>query len=446
MRVALPSLPRGLWISLAAASLLVLLQQQLLERRQPRLLALELQPHTSGPGALDLRFSRPMRRQSLARESRLLPALAHRWLGSDAHQRLLLQGDQALRSPLALRLAGVDRRGIALPPQSWWWDPRPHLLVVARVPGGEQLRLRTHGGRWRALSPVWPRIATVEPQADGRGVLFLTADGEGRQWLWRRSLRPRSLARRQGDLGPPELGELGLLWSRPVSFAHLSSNRRGDLLIQLGGLAPGSERSFWLDGRGRRHDLALKVSGPIRLLPEGEGMVVPTPDGLELRSLRGGESGRPQVLPGSRVLAALCPATGQALLVRHWPDYRRSLERVQPGAAPLTLWLGQEAVMAASCNQAGDRAWMLLNRWQGASHNEVVALDRRGRVLARRSLEPWSPEPGTPLSYDPAADQLLLTLRRDPREPARAALLDGRTLQLRRLEEPISQAHWLPPG
>lgn len=443
MRTSSRPLPRPIWMSLAGAVLLVLIQQQLLERRPPRLLSIEPQAHSSGPGALDLRFSRPMQRASLAADSRLQPSLAHRWLGEEAQQRLLLLPSQVVDEPLRLSLSGRDRRGRSLPPQQWRWDPRPHLLAVARVPGGEQLKLRGHDGAWQALSPVWARIPSVEPLADGRGVVFLAGDRRGRFQLWKRSLRPRSLVRGEDSPGAPQLGALQRLWHAPLSFAHISSNRRGDLLLQLGGEIPGDEQALWIDAGGRRHTLRLDLAGPVRLLPEGQGMVVPTPDGLELRSLSGQEA-RPQILPGSRVLTSFCPATGQALLMRHWPDYRRSLERVQPGAAPITLWIGQEAVMAASCNQSGDRLWMLLNRWQGHSTYTLVRLDGRGRIATQRRLDPWIPEPGLPLSYDAAADQLLLTLRRDPREPARAALLDGQSLQMRILPEPISQALWLP--
>ncbi|MFM7512934.1 MAG: hypothetical protein ACKO3F_06120 [Cyanobium sp.] len=423
------------------------MQQQILERRPPRLLNLEPQADSSGPGALDLRFSRPMQRQSLAEQSRVEPRIAHRWLGSDALQRLLLLPDQVLRTPLALRLRGIDRRGMPLPEQRWNWDPRPHLLVVAQVDGGEQLQLLTHAGTWLPLSPVWPRIPSVEPLASGRGVVLLAADPRDQRWnrLWKRSLRPRSLVRGHERLGPPLPGALEPLWPEPLSFAQISSNRRGDLVLQLGGLVPGSASGIWIEPGGRRHKLNLEVSGPIRLLPSGDGMVVPSPDGLELRGLRE-DGSTPQMLPGSRVLVAFCSASGEALLMRHWPDYRRSLERVQPGAAPVTTWLGVEAVMAASCNPSGDRVWMLLSRWQGQRRSEVVRLDRRGRLVARRDLAPWQPEPGTALSYDPVGDQLLLTVRRDPRLPAQPAFLDGATLRLRVLSKPISQSTWLPAG
>ena len=442
-------LPRPLLAALAGAALLVVVQQQLLERRPPRLLSLEPQVHSSGPAALDLRFSRPMERASLEARSRLAPALAHRWLGRDANVRLLLQPGQTVRGPLTLQLAGEDRRGRSLAPERWHWDPRPLLLVVAEVDGGEQLQVQHHDGRWQPISPVWRRLASVEPLADGSGVVVLAADRQGRQRLWKRSLRPRSLVRHPATLAPPQLGPLQALEPNPLSFAHLSSNRRGDLLMQLGPEAPGATVTRWIEPDGRRHDLMLPVSGPILLLPEGEGMVVPNPDGLELRSLRGALAGaaeRPQVLPGSRMLAAFCPASGEALLIRHWPDFRRSLERVQPGSAPITLWLGSEAVLAASCSPSGDRAWMLLNRWQAAVANELVRLDRAGRIEARLDLGAWAPEPGMPMGYDPVGDQLLLTLRRDPREPARPALVDGRTMALRILAKPVRQALWLPGG
>lgn len=439
------ALPRTLWIALGAALLLAIGQQQLLERRPPRLLQLQPQPFSSGPGALELRFSRPMRRSSLAVASRLTPPLAHRWQGSEDVLRLLLMPDQRLLQPLALDLAGADRRGQALPAQRWWWDPRPYRLVVAQVSGGEQVQLISHEGRPLPLSPVWHRIPTLEPLADGRGVVFLASDSSGHQELWLRRLKPRTLARRRQELGPPRPGELRRLVAGPLGYAHLSSNSLGDLLVQTAAPVPGGERTLMMDRRGRPRRLGLQVSGPIRLLPGGEGMVVPVPEGLELQSLDGDAQDAP-ILPGNRQVSAFCPATGRGLLVRHWPDYRRSLEQLQPGSAPRTVWIGSEGLMAAACDQTGDRLWMLLNRWRGTPENEIVRLDASGRILGRRDLGDWRPEAGTGLSHDPVGDRLLLSVRRDPREAARPALLDGRSLELRILPEPVSQAVWLPPG
>lgn len=82
------------------------LQQQLLLQRPPRLLELRSTTASSGPAALDLRFSRPMRRASLALGSSLEPRLAWRWLGEDNPLRLLLLPQQTIPGPLQLLLAG----------------------------------------------------------------------------------------------------------------------------------------------------------------------------------------------------------------------------------------------------------------------------------------------------------------------------------------------------
>ncbi len=81
---------------LAAGLALALLQQQLLLRRLPRLLELEPSTASSGPASLDLRFSRPMRRSSLVRSSRLHPQLAWKWLGDGNPLRLLLLPGQTI--------------------------------------------------------------------------------------------------------------------------------------------------------------------------------------------------------------------------------------------------------------------------------------------------------------------------------------------------------------
>ena len=86
------------WL-LAAAGLLGLVQQQILLRRPPRLVRVQPALASSGPGALDLRFSRPMQRTSLRDQSRLQPALAHQWLGEANPLRLLLAGGQRLTQP-----------------------------------------------------------------------------------------------------------------------------------------------------------------------------------------------------------------------------------------------------------------------------------------------------------------------------------------------------------
>ena len=113
--------PNPVSLVLAAGIALALLQQQLLLRRPPRLLELKSSTASSGPAALDLRFSRPMQRSSLERSSALAPQLKSTWLGEGNPLRLLLLPQQTIRGPLQLLLAGIDRRGLPLQRQRWHW-------------------------------------------------------------------------------------------------------------------------------------------------------------------------------------------------------------------------------------------------------------------------------------------------------------------------------------
>lgn len=97
--------------------------------------------------------------------------------------------------------------------------------------------------------------------------------------------------------------------------------------------------------------------------------------------------------------------------MRHWPDFRRSLELVEPGVAPRQLWLGPQALAATACSRGGERIWALLIEGVGRPVLTLVTLDRRGTVLASRRLTGWELEPGTGLSYDPTSDRLALVLR-----------------------------------
>jgi len=189
------------------------------------------------------------------------------------------------------------------------------------------------------------------------------------------------------------------------------------------------------------------ATGPMQLLPEGGGVVVPELEGLTLHNLPGQPSRR-QVLPGSRELSSFCPVSGRALLVRHWPDYRRSLELVEPGQPPRQLWIGGEAVLASACDRGGERVWLVINDWNRGSQPQLLALDRRGQQLKQRVLTGWQVEPGSAMAFDPTRQQLLLTLRRSVQgsEGARAVLVDGQTLQLQPVDKPVRLALWLPAG
>ena len=445
-----PATRQTMTLLLAGGLLLAAVQQQWLLTRPPRLLELKASGASSGPAALDLRFSRPMQRRSLEQASRLQPALAHQWLGETNPLRLLLSSGQRLRGPLALLLQGQDLRHQGLARQLWHWDPRPRLLAVVPREQGEQLQLLGHDNRWRALSPVLPRILTVQPLGDGSGVALVSGGDDGadpaNQDVWLLPLEQRNLSRTA--LAEPRPGRLQRLNRERLIFAHLSSNRRGDLLIQASSRsAPrGSTQLRQRDGRTRT--LPLKASGPMQLLPEGGALVMPELEGLSLRALPGGPERR-QILPGSRDLSSFCPVSGRALLVRHWPDFRRSLELVEPGQPPRQLWLGSAAVLGSACDRGGERVWLLLSEWQGQQRSELLALDRRGRVLQRRTLRGWQVEPGAPLLFDPTGQQLLISLRPDSPNrgsvlPPQPVLIDATSLELRPIPMPSRLALWLP--
>ncbi|WP_413744189.1 hypothetical protein [Synechococcus sp. MIT S9451] len=446
-RSGLWALPRPLLLALGGLTALVLVQQQVLLRRPPRLQMLAIQPLRSGAGALDVRFSRPMQRETIAAESRIKPELSHAWFGADNAWRLLLNRTDPIQSPLQLDLAGADRRGLRVAPSRWFWDPRPTLLAVVQLKEGQQLQLQDRQGSWVPLSPVLPGIFQVEPFGDGRGVAFVSADDNGDQFVDVRHLTPRSLATDADAVGSPLLGDLERITQQPQLFAHVSSNLRGDLLVQAGRLEPGSDQLWMRSPDGRRRDLSLKVAGPIRLLPDGTGLVVPGYDGLELLSLQTlqDQASERQTLPGSRDLRAFCTGSGRALLVRHWPDYRRSVELVIPGLPPRQIWLGEQAVMGVACDNGGERLWVVLRDSLPKAVDTLLLLDRDGKVRKQRRLEPWLMAPDSWLRFDPVSDQLLLSVISSRRAPGRIAWVDGSTLGLRIQAEPsVVSATLLP--
>lgn len=441
---------KALALALGGPALLAVIQQQLLMRQPPRLDTLREAPASSGPAALQARFSRPMQATSLQQSSHLQPPLPHRWLGSGNSLLLNIEEGQRIHGPLELRLAGRDPRGLGLRPSRWRWDPRPRVVAVVQVPGGEQLQLRDHDGRWRPISPVWRAIPVVRPLGDGSGVAAGSRLADGRLQLWEIPISQHSLQRLTANPRPLHVGQPRPLQSDPVLFAHLSSNRRGDLLVQSGGLEPGSSSTVLRQSDGGRQRLRWEASGPMLLAPEGGAVLVPSTEGLNLQTLPPLPP-RAQTLPGSRDLSSFCPQAGRAVLVRHWPDFRRSLELVEPGQAPRQLWLGDEAVLATACSRGGQRVWALLLDGIRQPQLSVVAFNNRGQQLARRVLSGWEAEPGTGLHWDPTTGQLLTVLRpwasvNNRRQPARTALIDGNRLEVRVSGPAVGQAQWLPAG
>jgi hypothetical protein len=187
----------------------------------------------------------------------------------------------------------------------------------------------------------------------------------------------------------------------------------------------------------------------MRLLPQGGAVVVPASEGLTLHDL----PPRPallQILPGNRDLSSFCPRAGRALLVRHWPDFRRSLELIEPGQAPRQLWLGSQALVASSCLGGGERLWLAQIEAIQRPDLTVLELNREGSILARRSLDNWELEPGTPISLDPSRNQLLLALRplgspgARPQSPE-LMLIGDPDLALTPVGQRGRLALWLPP-
>lgn len=436
-------------LALTGGLALAVLQQQLLLRHPPRLLGIDAADTSSGPGTLDVRFSRPMDLASVAAASRLTPASKHQWLGVGNRQRLLLAPGVRVARPLQIEVGGRDQRGMVLAPRSWLWDPRPRIVAVVSVASGEQLQLRDHTGRWRAMGPIWPSIPILEPLGDGSGVALVSADRQGRQRVWRVDLRQSNLAPRSTGLAAPWIAPPTGLSAEPLVFAYLSSNRRGDLLVQESREASGQSNTELQRRDGSRVSLDLRASGPVLLVPQGGAMVVPEVEGLSLLRLPGAGVGR-QILPGSRDLSSFCPVGGRALLVQHRPDFTRALEIVEPGQAPRTLWVGPQALVASACERNGSRIWALTIEGLGQPRLTLLALDRTGQPLGKRVLTGWELEPGTGLELDPSRNQLLLTLRPmalgGGRTQARPALIDATSLELSLLERPVRQARWLPPG
>jgi hypothetical protein len=425
-----PSDRLPLW-ALGGLALLALVLQQVLLRQPPRLLRLSQAPASSGPAALRLRFSRPMDPASLA-ASRLEPPLAHRWLGEGDTFLLTLAPGQWPRGPLRLTLAGRDQAGVPLPTRRWLWDPRPRLLAVVPVPGGDQLWLRDHDGRWRPLlAKVWRQIVAMDALGDGSALALVSREEGGRQQVWRLPLRQRNLAPERQGLGAVTAGAPEPLEREPILFAHISGNRRGELLVQAGRMGEDGVRTLLWPPSGSPRPLALEAIGTASLLPEGGAVIVPRAEGLTLETLPP-RPPRRQILPGSRDLLAFCPRSGRALVRRHWPDYRRSLEWLEPGQPPREIWRGSEALLAATCQGSGERLWVALMSGDRRPRLSLLALDRQGRQLRRRALSDWELEPGTQLHEDPTTDQLVAALRPLPRAgeegtapppPARAVVL-----------------------
>ena len=423
--------PLGLLLGLATAG--VLAQQQILLRLPPRLVQLRPQHIHSGSAGLDLRFSRPMELKTVKAQSDLKPALRHRWIGNHAALRLILNPTKAIAEPIELQLAGHDLRSQELKPQTWWWDPRPWLLINRTTQNGQQLQLQDRQGEWTPIGPPWTRLNKVVPLGNGRGIAMVASDDNRSEQIWLQPLEPNSISQKHSSLSPPSPQTIQRLAKGNVLFAHLSSNLNGDLLIQTGGFLPDSEKNELFLANGQRQRINVRSAGPMELLPGGGGLVVPTYNGINLQPLIN-KNNSVQSLPGNRELGTFCAASGRALLIRHWPDYRRSIELILPGRAPRQLWLGEEAVLGVACDAKGERIWAVIGTWTGdwAQHT-ILRMDSKGNEIDRRLLAPWRMKGGTPLQLDPVGKRLLLTVSKKGQNSANPAFIDAATLQWKKI-------------
>lgn len=436
---------RLLSMALLGLGLVALVQQQILLRRPPRLRSVAIQSIRSGAAALDVRFSRTMNRASVAENSRLVPHQPHQWFGQQDQFRLLLDPDALIRSPQKLVLAGDDQRGLVLPSRSLWWDPRSSLVAVMVEKEGEQVKLRRKDGRWLPLSSIEQRILQLEPLGNGEGVAFVTDNDASKLEVLLRQLTPRAISHQAEGLADPLPGAIQSLASGSLLFAHLSSNQRGELLVQVGGVEAGSDRTWVRSANAKRRDLNLEVAGAIRLLPDGSGMVVPSYDGLDLLPMNpDGKGPSPQSLPGSRELKSFCSGSGRAVLLRNWPDYRRSIELVIPGQPPREVWLGEAGVMATACDNRGENIWIVLRDAEPTLQDELLLVNSSGSVLKRRTIPGWFLASGAVLDVDPATNRLLTVMTNDDGERRRVALIDGSSLDFELLNPQVVLARWLP--
>lgn len=426
------------WGVLLLAGLgLALIQQQLLQRRPPRLQRLEPAAPGSALAALELRFSRPMDGSSLRQQLKLVPDRPHELLGEGTRWRLQLTGNQAIEGPVELRLGGRDQRGQELAPTRWRWEPRPALVASRPQGDDEQLLSWQEGHGWRVLSRFPGEVHDLLPLGDGSGVALVSAKDPLEKRVWRLPLSAQLQAGK-----PKELER------EPVVFASLSTNNPGDLLVQRSTLEQRQATVQLWSASGQRRELAISAGGPIRLVPQGGLAVVPERDGLVLQSLPPLPPRR-DVLPGLRDLSSFCPQAGRALLVRHWPDYRRSLELLEPGKPPQQLWIGNEALVASACAGAADRIWILLLSGIRTPLLELVELNRTGQILLRQPLTGYELDPGSDMHYDPSRRALLLLLRPlrlelEPPPLPQAYLLTVDDLQLNPIPGSVGHAGWLP--
>ena len=262
-----------------------------------------------------------------------------------------------------------------------------------------------------------------------------------------RGLTHKNIADDQSNLIAPVVRKLIALSDKNVQYPYLSSNLNGELLIQKDKFTSKEYITELIDSNNRRHFLNFSSQDKMELLPAGGGLITSTLEGIVIRPLIKNEK-KMQILPGRRELGCFCAASGRAVLIRHWPDYRRSIEIIMPGIAPKQLYLGNQAVLAVSCDNVGKRVWAILGRWiENKGEHEIVEFGNDGKILQRTQLNPWKVQAGTKMQFDQATQQLLLTVTKPNLRNARVAIYNTKKLTLEKvLPLKIQEAYWLRAG
>jgi hypothetical protein len=428
------------WFPLGVAIATAILQQQLLLNKPPRLIKIE--PISAGreSAAIRMRFSRSMDGSSLRKEVKIMPKTAYQLLGKGNSWSLYIKTKQPITASFKLEVGGKDRRGLGLKSELWLWDPRPILVAARPVVGGDQIQSWSRN-KWQPLSPVRGKVLAMLPLGNGAGIASVINAKPMASEVWSLMLSNQAKPLLENQLN-----------KHPLIFAALSTDQQGDLLVQFSTpTQPGSKVDLWRMIDLQLHQparLGLEATGPIQLVPQGHQVVIPEFDGLSLQNLPPLAPKR-EVLPGSRDLSSFCPQPGRAILVRHWPDYRRSVELLEPGKTPKQLWLGQEAVLATACAGGGERVWVLLLSGIKAPLLELLEINKQAKVARKVLLRDLELDPGSKLHYDVSRQKLLLLLRPKTNNyqqplPAQIHLINLENYAIEVIPGSATHAGWLP--
>ncbi len=468
------------WRLLFAGLILALLQQYALWRRPGRLLA--VRPVPDAAAVLELRYTRPVDPASLAASIQLAPDVPFSTRADGATVQLRLSQPHRASGPLMVSLGGQDQRGHPLQQVHLRWDPRPLLLGLVSGPQGQRLELGWPDGPWQPITPWESVISNVLPLRDGRGVVYAAAVDPLSQKNWFVAVEPSGVVLRNHPTAPtalPPTAPPRPLPGTTTLYSHFSSSNTGQLLLQgissaaldqptdhppfLRLFQPGQARGLpwlWRQDQAWRQGAPLdhQPTGPVELLPSGDGIVFPDENGLVVVSLPP-LAAQHHILPGNRDLKTFCGAGQRAVVLEHQPDYVKTIELLRPGLAPEVVWEGEAAVLAVACDEIAERIWLLTVDGilqDGQPHQDILLLEvQPGHgVVAALDFTEHSLSATPTLHYDPVTHRLLTVLERAAEthsgETRSEALLITLTVpgqqvppRLTSINRPMDTAYWL---